>query len=635
MRIFFLLLFLVISFGVSGQVFFPNDGQQKTIAAPTYDDTPVTSNTPTAFVTIDFNNVITPVSKYMYGHNGNIYMTQVVDQGDLVKSLKQLSPNIIRYPGGTISGAFFFNKDKNQLPPDAPANVLDGDGKEVALNYWFGRNSENWTMSVDNYYNLLQTTNSAGIITVNYDYARYSTAADPVGSAAHLAAEWVRYDDGRTKFWEIGNESYGTWQYGYRINTSTNKDGQPSIITGELYGKHFRIFADSMRKAASEKGTTIYIGAMLKEEAPQTWWNTTDRNWNSGIFTVAGSSPDYFIVHSYYTPYAANSSASEILNTPITVTKSNHDYVQQQITAAGFGSKPIALTEWNIFAEGQKQQVSFINGMHATMVLGEAIKNKYAMAMRWDLSNGWNGGNDHGLFNDGMEPGGIPKWNPRPAFYYMYYFQKYFGDRMVKSTVTGNDNIVAYASSFSSGQAGIVLVNKGTTQQTVDVDMGTFGFGERYYYYTLTGGTDNGDFSLKVNVNGLPATYASGGPINFATIKARGTAIGTGVRLTVPGRSVSYVMVENGNNVITGVSDEETASVRVFPNPARSGFTVTFPADSFSEISVVDATGRVVATSAVGASQNSAQFNIPLPKGFYVVKLNRPAKVLSVKVTID
>jgi len=128
-----------------------------------------------------------------------------------------------------------------------------------------------------------------------------------------------------------------------------------------------------MRKAAAEIGATIYIGAMVKEEAPQSWWNTTDRNWNNGIFTHAGSSPDYFIVHSYYTPYATNSNATDILNSAAIVTKNNYDFVKQAITTAGFGSKPIALTEWNIFAEGSKQQASYINGMHAALLLGEAI----------------------------------------------------------------------------------------------------------------------------------------------------------------------------------------------------------------------------------------------------------------------
>ncbi len=44
------------------------------------------------------------------------------------------------------------------------------------------------------------------------------------------------------------------------IDTALNKDGQPQIISGELYGKHFKVFADSMKAAAEEIGATIYIG---------------------------------------------------------------------------------------------------------------------------------------------------------------------------------------------------------------------------------------------------------------------------------------------------------------------------------------------------------------------------------------
>lgn len=631
----FLLLYIsFISIGAHAQTeFFPDDHQQKTATIPAYDNIPVTQKSPTTTVAIDFSKVIAPVSKYTYGHNSNIYMTQIVDQPDLMKRLKQLSPNIIRYPGGTISGAFFFN-ETNQRPADAPEKIIDANNNEVPLNYWYGKTTSPGSMTIDNYYNLLDQTNSDGIITVNYEYARYSTADDPVASAAHLAAEWVRYDNGRTRFWEIGNEEYGTWQYGYRINTSTNKDNQPEIISGELYGKHFNVFADSMKKAALEVGATIYIGAMLKEEAPQSWWNNTDRYWNTGIFEQVGDNIDYYIVHSYYTAFQTNASASEILNTPAVVSKNNRDYVLQQIADAGLTAKPIALTEWNIFSEGSKQQVSFVNGMHAALLLGEAIKNKYAMAIRWDLANGWNGGNDHGIFSMGDEPGGIPKWNPRPAFYYMYFFQKYFGDQMVESIVGGNENVVAYASTFTSGEAGIVLVNKGTTEQTIAFDVSNFGFGERYYYYTLTGGADNGDFSLKVSVNNFPSTFAAGGPLNFESVKARSTEIGAGIKLNVPARSVTYVLVENGSNVITGLNETNNA-VKVFPNPARSAFTVTFPADGFSGISIFDTSGRTIVTSPISAGQSSAQFNISLAKGLYIIKLQGNNKSLSVKVAFE
>lgn len=65
-----------------------------------------------------------------------------------------------------------------------------------------------------------------------------------VASAAHMAADWVRFDNGRTKYWEIGNENFGDWEAGYRINTANNHDGQPEFATGLLYGQHLKVFAD-------------------------------------------------------------------------------------------------------------------------------------------------------------------------------------------------------------------------------------------------------------------------------------------------------------------------------------------------------------------------------------------------------
>jgi len=77
---------------------------------------------------------------------------------------------------------------------------------------------------------MLSQTNNTGIITVNYGYARYGTGPDPANTAAHYAADWVRYDNGRTKYWEIGNESARSMQAGFRINTAANQDGQPEIF---------------------------------------------------------------------------------------------------------------------------------------------------------------------------------------------------------------------------------------------------------------------------------------------------------------------------------------------------------------------------------------------------------------------
>lgn len=522
--------------------FFLDDWQPKTFTAPSYTDTTLPAAA-TSVITVNPSSIITKVPRSIFGNNSNLWMTQIVTEPSLLGYITNLHPHIIRFPGGSISDVFFWNAPKDTPPADAPSQLVTANGTKQPSGFWYGKNTESWTFSVDNYYNMLQQTGNTGMIIINYGYARYGTGTNPVAAAAHLAADWVRYDNGRTKYWEIGNENYGEWEAGYRIDPAINKDGQPEIITGEVYGQHVKVFIDSMRKAAQEIGKTIHIGALLVESQPQSWNTNTVKTWNTGLSGKAGNTPDFHIVHNYYTPYQTNANATEILATAATETKKMMDFVSQNIQTANVTTKPMALTEWNIFSEGSMQQVSHINGIHGVLVLGESIKNKFGMTARWDLANGWANGNDHGMFSNGDEPG-VPKWNPRPAFYHMYFFQKFLGDRMVASDIANNANVATYASSFSSGQVGLTLVNKSTLVQSVQVKVENFRMGNRVYWYTLTGGTDNGEFSRKVFVNGTGPSGVSGGPANYATLKAYSANVQNEIRMNLPPRSVICMVID-------------------------------------------------------------------------------------------
>lgn len=494
-------------------------------------------------LTIDANKVLVKVPTYVFGNNSVLWMTQIVDQPSLMGYLKDLAPRIIRAPAGSGSDIYFWN-GTTAAPADAPDSLQDASGNHAASGYWYGGNTASWTLSLGNYYSMLAQTGSTGIITVNYGYARYGTSANPVATAAHLAADWVRYDNGRTKYWEIGNETYGNWEAGYRIDVSKNKDGQPEIITGALYGQHLRIFADSMRAAAQQVGATIYIGATLYQQAPTSGDDASVQTWNQGVLSQGGSAPDFYIVHDYFTPYGANSAAADILSTATTVPAAVMTYVRQQVTAAGLAMKPVALTEWNIRATGSQQNVSYIAGIHAAKALGAIIKNQFGEASRWDLANGWSKGDDQGMFNVGDEPG-APLWNPRPSFYYLYYFQRFMGDRMVSDTLNAiNSDLTTYSSTFSSGQAGTIIVNSGVYNHNIAVNFKHWPAGANYYWYTLTGGTDNGSFSGQVYVNGTGPSTATGGPLTYAALPAYKASLGGTIKLSVPAHSVVYLMAD-------------------------------------------------------------------------------------------
>jgi hypothetical protein len=523
--------------------FFLDGWQPKTYLAPVYSAGTIASTAGT-IVTVDAANVITKIPLTIFGHNANNWMTRMYNEPVFLRHLTNLKPNVIRFPAGSGSDAFFWNCDKNQPPADAPARLRKADGTyQTDYLYSYGKSDDSWKATVDDYYSVLQQSRSEGLITINYGYARYGTRANPVAAAAHLAADWVRYDNGRTKYWEIGNENYGDWEWGYRIDTDANKDGQPEYLTGKLYGQHFKVFADSMRKAALETGRTIYIGAVMQESQTQSWQTVTTQTWNSTMIPEVNNSPDFYIGHNYITPYGENSTASTVLNSALTVPGAMISFMKSEIEKNSGSVKPVILSEWNMWGQDSKQQVSNTSGTFAVIVQAEALKNKFGLAARWDLYNGWSNGNDHGLFSAGDEPG-IERWSPRPSFYYMYFFQKCIGDRLVDATVSGSSNVKAYGSSYTTGQGSVALLNTSAVPQNIQIKLKNFRVGSRFYWYSLEGSNDNGDFSRKVFVNGSGPSGVAGGPADYESVKARSALTSGGIKLTVPAWSAVFVMID-------------------------------------------------------------------------------------------
>lgn len=516
--------------------FFLDDWQTRSFSVPSAKDTTITG-TPLATITVDPYKIITKVPSSIFGENANVITTQFVNEPVLMDNINKLDPTIIRYPGGDNSSLFFWNAAEGSLPPDVPTTLKDKTGADYSPKYSFGKSTVATTLSLDNYYQLLQQTGSKGFITVNASYARYSTAAAPVAAAAHLAADWVRYDNGRTLYWEVGNENYGNWQAGWRINTANNKDGQPEIINGDIYGDHVNVIIDSMRKAATEIGKTIKIGAVLVEGL-YTSSTPTETEWNVKAIKKVNSGVDFYTVHNFYTPFGESSNSPYILNSSPTSSKLMADYIKQSFTSAGVESKPLALSQYNINAIGSSQTASFVAGMHSISTLGEILNNNIGMAARFTLTDPWVSGNSRAMFSSGDEPGGVTKWTPRATFYYMHYFRRFLGDRLITSTIdNAGAEVLSYASSFTSSHIGVTLINKADVEKLVKINLKTWKPGATVYWFTLTGGTDNGEFSRKVYINGNGPVGAAGGPSDYTTLQAYSSSTANGILIHLPKRA--------------------------------------------------------------------------------------------------
>jgi hypothetical protein len=621
---FFLGTIFIISSNLYGQGnnnCFLNDFEPKTAVIPAAVDVEKPTEKASVKVTLK-SDTIGKVSKYVYG-NAIVAWAGSHTDPTFVENTKLLAPSLIRFPGGSWADGWFLDK----IPSDVPDSVYDGttyngDIKKTKKNDFGGHwgKEGGWVTTTDQYYALREKTGvTEGLITVNYAYARYGTSIDPVAKAAQMAADWVRYDAGRTKFWEIGNENGGPWEYGWMIDTALNQDGQPIFISGELYGKHFKVFVDSMKKAANEIGDTIYIGGQVIAATPGSGgqWGIGERAWNEGFFKEVGDTADFYVVHNYFdNSYNVNSSLTSAINGLTT----NANYVKSEITKNNGFLKPITLTEYNGSPGNENGTNSYVNGMQAVVLICEMIKNNFGLGARWMLEGMFSGEGNYAN-------------HPHAEFYYLYFLQKIYGDLAI-ATASSSKDILSYATKYSSsGEVAMVIANKGNTDKVLTVSTDSTGVGNKYYIYTFTGGTES-EFSPNVYINGNGPNFFQWGPFDqLLDIEAKAYTIDKEIKFVSPAKSIQMIMIEAGTNhiivddsIMTGVNSVIPGSFKLnqnYPNPCSSSTFISYQLymSAFVTMKVFDSQGRevkILVNENQNAGYQSVQFNASnLQSGVY------------------
>lgn len=592
-EILILLIFIATSF--AGPGFFEDEWKEKSAESfSNYTETSPSNGVSTININVDFSDTIRKVLPTIFNHNSNPWIgTKFLQSEKAIDQLNRLEIADMRLPGGNWSNQWMWD---GSLPTD----VRDNYAADIK-----GPPNQNWTMNTDDLIALCDSVNARPQPCVNYSLARYYTSEDRVQKAASYAASWVRdlniVKKKGAKFWEVGNENYGQWQAGYNVSDL----GQ---ITGSEYGKDFTIFADSMHAADS----TIKVGAVLIPDEGK--YN----NWSEGVLPEIGNHADYLVIHDYFT-YASdlNTVPLEAVLDSIVRIKGDFDRVQKMVaehTDKSLDHFPIALTEYNVRA-GMKDN-AMVSNLFVTMTLGEAIEAGYGLVNIWDIANGYKANEgDHGILSRNNP--NVENYTAHPTFFAYYYFQKMFGDIMVKTSHNKN-KLYCYSSRFSSGEAGVILVNPTASEKTVTVNMNNFTTSDRMYWYTIKA-NDPEDWTIEINNSRGPDLGF--GPDNFWEILPYSSTAESNFDFTLEPWSSNYILVEGATQTSKFEKNESIKTANLNIKQSRNLLKINFPEHANKgNLEIYTFNGRLAKSVNISGKSNINIDIHNLAKGSYMVK---------------
>ena len=517
-------------------------------------------------ISVNKNNVLAQILPSHFGTNLTHFLGQsVINDQEFMSNIKNLGKTILRYPGGNGSNQFFWDGNvPSSILNDAQisvSNLIDGSG---------------WRISPHDFKQVLDSTGGTGIIAVNASYARYGTSSNPIQTAASYAANFVRHMNitlgANIKYWEVGNENYGSWQAGYIVDGDT--------IDGTKYGDIFNVFADSMKAADN----SIKVGAVLFPH------DGNYNSWSKKVLQKVENKADFLIVHDYFRrkPNPNNVTYQEMLTSLDEVQQdmSNVNNMIVSYTNKPSGYYPIAMTEFN--SKTGEREIAMANAIFVVQAIAEQIKNGFASSILWSFQNGLDShGGDHGMTARNSPI--LNDHSPRPVFFIYHYLQQFLGDELVFSYSNDSD-VKAYVSSFSSGPdaLGFLLVNSSSNSKIVELDDIAIGNKNNFYWYEVYA---NNETDKKIFINGQTSSFIEGGPDDYSSIPAYYREVNSNYKFELKPYSVNFIV--NTGYLLNHESIEHIDQGCLFPNPFDDFITINSN-KNISNVTIYNLQGKII-----------------------------------------
>lgn len=388
----------------------------------------------TVNITVDANQIVRTVDDRMFGVNSVLW--DYFNNPATINLLNEIDNKVLRFPGGSMSDGYNWRTNNG--------------GGTI------------WPTTFDDFANVAVQTHAQVYITANYG-----------SSTPQEAAAWVNYSNNTKKYgfkyWEVGNEIYGPWEY------DTNVDPHSAYT----YANRFADYYHQMKAV----DPTIKVGAVILPGEdnwanpnytpavnPRT--NVAHQGWTPVMLKrmkELGVTPDFVIEHTYPQD-PGNETDSGLLAFPwiwgrdaTNIRSQLNDYLG--VTEAA--KVELTITETNsVTYNPGKQTTSLVNGLYLAENLGTLLQSEFNTLIWWDIRNAQEGNhnNDPSLYGWRQygDYGILSSANDRyPTFYSMKLLSHFArgGDKVIQTT-SDYSLLSAYSVKRKDGSLTLLVINK-------------------------------------------------------------------------------------------------------------------------------------------------------------------------------
>jgi alpha-N-arabinofuranosidase len=369
------------------------------------------------------------------------------DTANTINLLTSMGAQALRFPGGSLSDDYHW-----------ATNTTDS-------NTW------QWATSFASFAQVATTVSTQAFITQAFITVNYGS-----GTPAEAAA-WVKQSNVTNhygfKYWEIGNECYGSWE------TDTNTVAHDPYT----YAQRFQQYYTQMKAV----DPTIKIGAVAVTGEDSFANNTnhpvvnprtgqSHNGWTSVMLATLhalGVTPDFLIYHRYaQAPGAENDQGLLLSNGTWSTDAADLRQQLKDYLSTAAASVELDCTENNsVYSNPGKQTTSLVNGLFLADSICAAMNTEFNSVVWWDLRNGqdttnnnssslygWRPYGDYGV-TDSIDPAGPA--DTYPTWYVEKLLQHFArgGDQLVTAT-SDYPYLSVCAAERTGGGLTLLVVNK-------------------------------------------------------------------------------------------------------------------------------------------------------------------------------